>query len=65
MAGRKFGGSRYWLMGAVWWFVLGGLLGLVHLIAPDFYDSPRFIVFAVLAAILGPALIVFLFRPKP
>lgn len=64
MADRKFGGSRFWLMGAVWWFVLGGLLGLVRLLWPEFADGPRFVLFAVLAAILGPALIVYLFRPR-
>lgn len=65
MADKKFGGSRYLFLGAVWWFVLGGILAVVRLVFPEWADGSRFVVVAVLAALIGPALIVFLFRPKP
>ena len=65
MAGKEFGGSKYFAMGAVWWFVIAGVLAVVRLVFPEWADGLRFVVVAVLAALIGPALIVFLFRPRP
>jgi len=65
MAERSFGGSRYWVWGAVWWFVVGGALGLVHRVFPGLEVTPKFIFLAVVAAVVGGFIIVWLIRPRP
>ena len=64
MAGKQFGGSRFWVLGAVWWFVIAALLGLVHLVFRDLVEGPLFVVVAVLLAVVGTFAIVYFARPK-
>ena len=64
MAGKQFGGPRFWALGAVWWFVIAGALGLVHLVFPGLVEGPVFVVVAVLLALVGTFAIVYFARPK-
>lgn len=64
MAEKKFGGSRYFALGAVWWFVIAGVLGVLHLIFPDLVETPTFVVVAVLIAVVGTFAIVYFARPR-
>ena len=64
MADKQFGGSRFWALGAVWWFVIAALLGLVHLVFRDLVEGPLFVVIAVLLAVVGTFAIVYFARPK-
>jgi hypothetical protein len=64
MAGKQFGGSRFWALGAVYWFVIATLLGLVHFVFPDLVEGPLFVIVAVLLAVVGTFAIVYFARPK-
>ena len=64
MAGKQFGGSRFWALGAVWWFAIAALLGLVHFVFPDLVEGPMFVIVAVLLAVVGTFAIVYFARPK-
>jgi len=64
MAGKQFGGPRFWALGAVWWFVIAALLGLVHLIFPGLVEGPVFVIVAALLAVVGTFAIVYFARPK-
>ena len=64
MADKQFGGSRFWVLGAVWWFVIAALLGFVHFIFPGLVEGPLFVIVAVLLAVIGTFAIVYFARPK-
>ncbi len=64
MAGRQFGGSKYFTLGALWWFVIAGVMGILHLIIPGLVETPLVVVVAVLVAIVGSFAIVYFARTK-
>ena len=51
-------------MGAVWWFVIAGALGVLHLIFPGLVETPFVVIVAVLVALVGSFAIVYFARPK-
>ena len=59
MAKKEFGGSKFFALGAIWWFVIGGAMGVLHLIFPGLVETPFVVVIAVLAALLGTFAIVY------
>jgi succinate-acetate transporter protein len=64
MAKREFGGPRFFALGAVWWFVVAGVMGLLHRIFPSLVETPLVVVIAVALALLGTFTIVYFARPK-
>lgn len=64
MAKREFGGPRFFALGAVWWFVVAGVMGLLHFVFPGLVESPLVVVIAVAVAVVGMFLIVAAGRPK-
>jgi hypothetical protein len=64
MAKREFGGPRFFALGAVWWFVIAGVMGVLHLIFPGLVETPFVVVIAVIVAIIGSFALVYLGRPK-
>lgn len=59
MARRKSSSPNFFTLGALWWFVIGGAMGLLHLIFPGLIETPLVVVLAVLAAIGGTFAIVY------
>ena len=64
MADRQFGGPRFFALGAVWWFVIAGAMGVLHLIFPDLVETPLVVVIAVMVALAGSFAIVYFARGK-
>jgi hypothetical protein len=64
MAEKKFGGSKYFTLGALWWFVIGGVMGILHLIFPSLVETPLVVILAVLVALAGSFAIVYFARTK-
>ena len=64
MAGKQFGGPKYFTLGALWWFVIAGVMGVLHLIIPGLVETPFVVVVAVLVAIIGSFTIVYFARTK-
>jgi hypothetical protein len=57
-------GSRFWVLGSIYWMVVAALVGAAHYFWPHVADSAPFFFAAVLGAIIGGFAIVYLFRPK-
>ena len=64
MAGKSFGGSRAFVLGALWWFALSAAMGLLHRLWPDLVETPLVVVIAVAVALLGTFAITYLVRTK-
>jgi hypothetical protein len=64
MAGKKFGGSGFLLLGAAYWLVMAALLAAAHYFWPDLTFSQPFIVGTIFAAVIAGFLIVYFFRPR-
>ncbi len=64
MAKKEFGGPKYFTLGALWWFIIAGVMGVLHLIFPGLLESPVVVVIAVAVAVVGTFLIVTAGRPK-
>lgn len=64
MVKKEFGGSKYFTLGALWWFVIGGVMGILHLIFPGLVETPLVVVLAVLVALAGSFAIVYFARTK-
>ena len=65
MANRKFGGTRYWVMGILWWLVIAGVLGVLHHVAPGWLDAPEVVASVVIGVVVAGFVLVYVFRPKP
>lgn len=64
MARKKSDGPNYFTLGALWWFVIGGVMGVLHFIFPGLVETPTVVVIAVALAITGTFAIVYFLRPK-
>lgn len=56
---KKSSGPNFFTLGALWWFVVAGAMGALHLIFPGLVETPLVVVLAVLAAIGGTFAIVY------
>jgi hypothetical protein len=63
MAGKRFGGTRFYILGALYGFAVMGALGVANLMG-GLPDSPLFLAGFVVAVVLGAALLVWLTMPK-
>jgi hypothetical protein len=61
---RRFAGSKFWVLGAVYWILTAALVTLAHYLWPHVADTAPFFFAAVLGAVIGGFAIVYLFRPK-
>lgn len=57
-------GSRFWVLGAIYWMAVAALVGAAHYFWPHAADSAPFFFAAVLGAVIAGFAIVYLFRPK-
>jgi len=64
MAEKKFGGSRFWLLGALYWIAVMALVGGAYRLWPHLAASQTFFYAAVLGALIGGIALVMLFKPK-
>lgn len=64
MAEKKFGGSRYLMMGAAYWIAVAAFIGIAHRLWPGLAESAPFIVSVVLGVSIAGFVIVYIFRPK-
>jgi hypothetical protein len=64
MARKKSDGPNYFTLGALWWFVIGSVMGVLHMIFPGLVETPTVVVIAVALAIAGTFAIVYFLRPK-
>jgi hypothetical protein len=64
MAKKEFGGSKYFTLGALWWFVIAGVMGVLHLIFPGLVETPLVVILAVVVALAGSFAIVYFARTK-
>jgi hypothetical protein len=64
MARRKSDGPNYFTLGALWWFVIGGFMGVLHFIFPGLVETPLVVVIAVVLALIGTFAIVYFAKAK-
>ncbi len=64
MAEKKFGSSRFLVLGAVYWLAVAALIGIAHRLWPGLAESAPFIVSVVLGVSIAGFVIVYIFRPK-
>ena len=64
MARRKSDGPNYFTLGALWWFFIGGFMGVLHMIFPGLVETPTVVVIAVVLALIGTFAIVYFAKPK-
>lgn len=64
MADKKFGGSRFLMLGAAYWLVVAAIVGIAHHFWPDLADSGRFVIAMVFGVVIAGFIVVYLFRPK-
>lgn len=64
MAEKKFGGSKFLIMGAAYWIVVAALIGLAHKLWPGLAESVPVVIAAVLGVVIVGFVIVYIFRPK-
>lgn len=64
MADRRLAGSKFWVLGAVYWIVIAALIAVAHFFWPHVSETVPFVAAAVLGAFIGGFAIVYLFRPK-
>ncbi len=64
MADKKFGGSRFLVLGAVYWLVVAGLFGIAHRFWPELTDSQPFAVAVVFGVVIAGFVLVYLFQRK-
>jgi hypothetical protein len=55
----KSRGPNFFTLGAVWWFVIAGTMGVLHLIFPGLIETPLVVVLAVMVALIGTFAIVY------
>lgn len=60
----RFTGTKFWLLGAAYWFVVAALVAVVMQIWPHLQDSLPYMAAIVLGALVGGFAIVYLFQPK-
>lgn len=61
---RKFGGPRFWALGAIYWMVVAAALGLAHKYWPGISESSPVVAVSVFVVVVVGFGLVFLFRPK-
>jgi hypothetical protein len=64
MAERKFGGPRFWAMGAIFWLLVAACLGIAHRIWPGLTETPPVVAGTVAVVVIVGFGLVFLLRPK-
>jgi hypothetical protein len=64
MARREFGGPRFFTLGALWWFVIAGVMGVLHLVFPGLVETPLVVIAAVAVALIGSFAIVYFVKGK-
>jgi hypothetical protein len=64
MGERKFGGSRFMLLGAVYWLAVMAAVSAAFHLWPQLQHSQTFFYAAVAAALVGGIVVVMLFKPK-
>lgn len=61
---KQFGGPRFWALGAVYWVVVAGLIGLAHKLWPAQSETTPVVIGTVLVVVIVGYGLVFLMRPK-
>ncbi|HUO98467.1 MAG TPA: hypothetical protein VMU01_07350 [Rhizomicrobium sp.] len=64
MRDRPLSGSKFWLLGAAYWIVLAALFAGALRFWPGLAGSQSFFAAAVIGALVGGVVIVYLFQPK-